>query len=451
MSVFEECIAVARRDSSPSEAALILILRLCLTLLLTLAFLGCSSSKPERSSKVRIRYWTGWPGEEFNTQKKLIKEFEAAHPNIAVEPLCVFNDYLKVRIAFASGDPPNVCSAVWPEEFPSYAMRGLLTPLEDYYKNSGRRDDEFFPGIWKSLHYSGHLFGLVATLNTTMMALNAEVYRELGLDPEKPPETLEEFDRINELCIKYDDKGNIVRYGYRPAELPFWAYVFGGGWYDEKTQKITANRTENVAALEWMVSFARRHNIEKLMSFESALGSNFTTPTGSFYVGKSVFWFTGDWARTLINLYAPKLKYKVFAPPYPKGGRKNCSYVSASVWVIPKASKHKEEAWEFLNWMCSPSASKKFTSQHGNFTPLRAVANEPEYANDEVYRLARRLVEGENSFGVPQLPIWTYYAEEIRRAENYAVYGAKTPTQALDELQSKMEKELKKALHYAVY
>jgi multiple sugar transport system substrate-binding protein len=447
---------VLERNAPPSGArpasqAAAACLRTCLVISLCLVLIACSSAKSERSGKVKIRYWTGWTGHEFNSQSDLIKEFEAAHPNIEVETLCVFNDYLKVRIAFASGDPPDVCSAVWPEEFPSYAARGLLTPLEDYYHKSGRRDDEFFPGIWKSLHYGGHLFGLVATLNTTMMVLNAKIYRELGLDPGKPPESLEEFDRINEMCMKYDSKGNIVRYGFRPSELPFWAYVFGGGWYDEKTERITALREENIAALEWMVAFAGKHNVEKLMSFESALGSNFSTPTGSFYVGKAVFWLAGEWARTLIERYAPGLEYKVFPPPYPKGGRKNCNFVSASVWVIPAACKHKEEAWEFLNWMCSPYASKKFSLQDRNFTPLRAVANEPEYANDEVFRLARSLAEDENSFGVPPVPVWGYYLSEVRRAESYAIYGAKTPREALEEVQRKVELELVRARRYSIY
>ena len=52
--------------------------------------------------------------------------------------------------------------------------------------------------------------------------------------------------------------GNIERVGLLPSNIQWWGIVFGGIFYDEENQQITANDPKNVAALEWMASYWER-------------------------------------------------------------------------------------------------------------------------------------------------------------------------------------------------
>lgn len=399
---------------------------------------------PDRKStdgKVHLVYWTGWTGHELEVQKKLVARFNREHPNIHVKILSVAGSYQKVRIAFAGGSTPDVCSAVWADELAAYAMRGVLTPLDDFMRKSGRSGDEFMPGVWRMLNYKGRPYGLCATTNSTFFAYNKGIFREAGLDPDKPPRTIAELDRVNALITVYNKDGSFKRYGYRPSGLVMWAYVFGGKWYDEKTGKVTANHPRNIEALRWMVSYAKKYDINRMETFEQTFGSN-QTVSGPFFVGKTAMWLTGEWAEEHMRRYAPNVEWGWFPLPSPPGGRPNVSMAGGSVFVIPAACKHKKEAWEFLSWICSPEPVKEFCLQIGNIPPLKEAASAPEFQRNPLLKFAIHLAGGENVFGPPPMPVWVEYRAEIARAEDYAMHGKRDPKAALDEVQRKIEREL---------
>jgi len=424
---------------SKSSYAIILVIALLVVALLY------TPAEKRTDGKVNITYWTGWTGHELEVQRSLVARFNREHPNIRVRILSVAGSYQKVRIAFAGGSTPDVCSAIWADELAGYAIRGVLTPLDTFMKEYGRSGDEFMPGVWRMLSFRGRPYGLCSTTNSTFIVYNKGIFRRSGLDPERHPRTLAELDRAAELTTAYNADGTFKRYGLRPSSLVFWAYVFGGKWYDEKTGRIAANDPRNVEALRWMVSYAQRYDITRMEAFEQTFGS-IQTVSGPFFVGKMAMWTTGEWAEEHMRRYAPKVEWGYFAAPPPPGGRRNTCTVGGSVFVIPAACKHKKEAWEFLNWICGPEAVKEFCLSIGNIPPLKSVAAEPEFQNRPLYKFAIELAGGRNAFGPPPVPIWPQYAAEIARAEDYAMHGRRNPKQLLDEVTIKMQKELDRTL-----
>lgn len=419
--------------------------RRILPLLVLAAGLSGCDEEPARGGQVEVRYWTGWTGHELETQRKLVDEFNATHPGIHVRVLSVANSYNKVRIAFAGGATPDVCSAVWADELAGYALRGVLTPLDPLLAASGRSMDEYVPGVARMLRYRDHTYGLAVTTNTNFIVYNKAIFREVGLDPERPPRTLEELDRASAACTKMAPDGSFVRFGYRPEGLALWAYVFGGRWYDPQTGTVTANDPHNVAALRWMRSYGDTYDISRVQSFESTFGS-VSTPNGPFFVGKKAMWQTGEWALEHIRRYAPNLEWGWFPLPPPPGGRANCTTANGSVFVIPTATRHPREAWTFLDWLTRPHAVSQFCSSITNLPPLRKLTTEPIFRREPVMSFALDLASGENVFGPPQMPVWPRYNQNIQRAEEYAVLGRQDPQQVLDDLNERMKEELARTL-----
>lgn len=412
-----------------------------------LAAAGCRGAGADRGP-VEIRYWTGWSGHELDVQRELVEEFNRTHPGIRVRALSVFNSYQKVRIAFAGGSTPDVCSAVWADELAAYAMRGVLTPLDDHLARSGRSLDEWVPGVGRMLQYRGKTYGLAVTTNTSFIVYNKQIFREAGLDPERPPRTIAELDAAAEKCTKLGANGSFIRYGLRPQALVNWAYVFGGRWYDEKTGEVTANDPRNVEALRWMASYARKYDVTRMQSFESSFGSQ-TTPNGPFFVGKMAMWQTGEYALTHLRRYAPDLEWGWFPLPAPPGGRERTTSAGGSVFVIPAATEHPAEAWEFLNWLTSPYAVGRFCQEISNLPPLKELAASPRFRKEPLFGFALDLASGENVFGPPQMPIWPRYKQEIQRLEEEAVFGGGDPQRLLDDLDARMERDLARALRDA--
>lgn len=412
----------------------------------TLPMVGCSQ-RSASAGPTEIVYWTGWSGHELDVQQRLVDDFNRSHPHIRVRILTQFgaSGYQKVRIAFAGGATPDVMSTVWADELAGYAKRDVLTPLDDYLRRSGRDvDREFTPGVARMLRIDGRAFALAVTTNTQFIAYNRAIFREAGLDPDRPPTTIAELDRAAAACTLYDPAGGFVRYGFRPAGLISWAYVFGGQWYDLETDKLTANHPRNVAALEWLASYGRRYDIRKMDAFQTTFGSN-ETPSGPFFVGKVAMWSTGEWAEAFIRRYARGLDWGWFALPAPPGGRPHTTAAGGSVFVIPAACRNKDAAWEFLNWITSPDQVERFCLEIGNVPPLIEVGNRPSFQQRPLFRFAVSIAQGQNSFGPPPLAIWPTFAREIGRTEEAAVYGGRPAQALLDDLQRRMERERERA------
>lgn len=407
---------------------------------------GCSEKR--FAGPAEIIYWTGWSGHELKVQSLLINEFNKTHKNIRVRALSQFGNsgYQKVRIAFAGGSTPDVMSTVWADELAAYAMRDTLTPLDEYMQRSGRDlDKEFLPGIARMLRINGKIFGLAVTSNTSFIAYNRQIFEESGLNASAPPLTISQLDSAARACTQYDSHGNFVRYGFRPTDLSLWAYVFGGGWYDTNTKQITANSPQNLAALSWMASYARNYNMEEMQAFSTTFGSS-DTPSGPFYVGKTAMELTGEWERAFIKRYAPELDWGWFALPVPMGGRFHTTSAGGSVFVIPKASRNKEAAWEFLNWISSPYAVKTFCWKIKGVPPLASVCRDPLFQNDPLFHFTIPIEEGPNSFGPPPLPTWPMFKTEIGRVEDSVMLGSEDPGRALAGLQTSMERELTRVM-----
>jgi multiple sugar transport system substrate-binding protein len=321
-------------------------------------------------------------------------------------------------------------------------MRGVLTPLDDYLKRAGRDvDREFTPGIARMVRIDGRVYGLTVTTNASFIVFNKSAFREAGLDPNTPPRTPTEVDRAAKACTKYDANGNLVRYGFRPENLDVWAYVFGGDWYDARTRRVTANDPHNIAALRWMAGYNRMFDLRKIQAFQSAFGDN-DSANGPFFIGKLAMWHTGEWSEEFIRRYAPGLEWGWFPLPAPPNGRTNVTPARGSIFVIPAACKHKDAAWEFLNWITSVHAVKTFCAAIHNVPPLIEAGKDPAFQSDPLMRFATQLSQGQNSFGAPPIPIWATYKREIQRAEDRAVLGGEDPQHLLDDLQLRMEREL---------
>ena len=406
---------------------------------------GCTSGY--HGPGVEIVYWTGWSGHELKAIRKLVDEFNRTHPDIHVRMVSQFtsgSQYEKVRIAFAGGTTPDVMSTVWAEDLASYAMRGVLTPLDPYLKQAGRNvNTEYTPGVARMLQVNGHVYALAMTTNTDFIAYNKDIFKQAGIND--PPRTILQLDEDAAKCTLRDANGNFIRLGFHPAGLEMWAYVFDGRWYDPKTGKVTANDPHNVAALRWLVSFAKKYGIRKIEAFETTFG-NTATVNGPFFVGKIAMWSTGEWAEKFIRRYAPHLNWGWFPLPSPPGGRPDTTVSGGSVFVIPAACKHKQQAWTFLNWMTSPHAVGQFCHAIGNVPPLRSVGKLPMFQDDPLFRFAIHLANGRNSFGPPPIPIWTEYSQDIQRVEDEAVHSNQSPQKLLDRLQARMQSELNRTL-----
>src|SRR2546429_1270788 len=104
------------------------------------------------SAPVEIHYWTGWGGSELKDLEKIIEEgFNKKQSAIHVKTTTIFGAYDKLLAAIASGNSPDVASAVWDSQMIALAAQGPIQPLDRYLKTSAVHASDYFPAIWRTL------------------------------------------------------------------------------------------------------------------------------------------------------------------------------------------------------------------------------------------------------------------------------------------------------------
>jgi multiple sugar transport system substrate-binding protein len=221
--------------------------------------------------------------------------------------------------------------------------------------------------------------------------------------------------------------------------------MFGGRWWDAATGKPSANDPGNVAAWTLMSNFYRKFGAEKISTFTSEQVSN---PLGSqFIAGKAAMAYDGDWITACARVYNPELRWSLFPLP-PAEGHDDAAYstpVDGAIYVVPTGSKHVAESWEVVRWMgTSHEASCVIQKALANASPLRKVGEDADCLPNPEYKVFTDIMSHDKMYVWPPIAVSAFYANERNALADAVNFGKMSPQEALDELQRKVEEELKK-------
>jgi multiple sugar transport system substrate-binding protein len=396
--------------------------------------------------RTELSFWYAWGGDEGKALLNLVDEFNKSQDRIIVRPVFVpIGQGEKINTALAGSSTPDIVT-IWDWMVVPLGENGALISLNDYLDSAGVTEEDFLPGAWTYGSYRGVKYGLPTTLNAYAFMWNKSLFKEVGLDPDRPPESIEELDRYAELLFRQDTRGNIRRIGFLPNISHIYFYVFGGQLWDQETEEITANHPGNIKALDWVASYYKKFDLQKIRVFQATWGE-MASSYNPFYRGQLAIQEAGQWELLFIKQFAkPDFEYGVSPFPAPEGGREKVAYLNGSFWAIPKGSKYPDEAFEFLNWLTASHQSARFAAQLSNIPPKVEAINDPVFAdnmpqNMEVY--IDMLTNG-YVYSFPTLPIGLFYMEELNQALQYVQSGAKTAERALNDVQEAVLRELKR-------
>ncbi|MFN8493429.1 MAG: extracellular solute-binding protein [Caldilineaceae bacterium] len=407
---------------------------------------GQAAGGAAKSGQAFLNYWTGWSGFEFDELQKLVDKFNTEHKDkIFVNMTTVFGQYDKVLTAIAGGNPPDVVSAVWLHQLVSMAAREGLKPVTDYASRDGVDGTGYFPQFWEAWHWNNQLWGLMVTSNSNVIAYRTDLYKEVGLDADNPPKNITELDAAAQKLEKVGKDGTIERVGLLPGGLNWWGRVFGGAFYDDKNQKITANDPKLVAALDWMGSYRKRLGADKVAAFTSGYGDYMSTQN-SFFVGKESMTQVGEWFIEFQHRFAPDLDMRFMPAPPPDGGRENCTTFDGSVFTIPNGVKNPDSSWEFIKWLSQDDHMGDFCFNIHNVPPKVKPATADRFVSDKRFKLAVDLLNGKNAFGPDKMPVNDTLYTKIGEAESAVFQGQSKAQEVLDRVTQEVQQELDKAL-----
>jgi multiple sugar transport system substrate-binding protein len=390
-----------------------------------------------------------------NLMINISDDFTKANPDIAVE--WDFNpDWTtKLTTLIAANTPPDSC-IMRPGQLANLGAKGSLTDLGPLVQEAGLSRDDFVTPIYDSSVYDGKLYAIPGGADYVCMFYSKDVYRDAGLDPEKPPLTLDELLGHSKQILQKDANGDIQRMGYSPSAGHFvnWSFISGGKFYDPDNKKITANDPANVAVLEWMVNYVKELDVNKLAAFNQRPG---TYEAGNaFSTKQAAHFFDGFWTFEALDQHSPDIDYGVAFWPTLKGTpdeRKNYS-ISGWMYSLPTGAQHTDQAWKFVRYAFIDQAGKMgYLTLNGPCVKSQFQTWEDgmkqKLGNDN--RMAPYLkvftdtgAAAGNFF--PIIPVQSFYNDELDRVYDLAVRGELTPQAALDEVTKNVQSELDKTL-----
>lgn len=407
---------------------------------------GAGGEQQPASGAAFLNYWTGWSGFEFDELQKQVDKFNEANKETAfVNMTTVFGQYDKVLTAIAGGNPPDVVSAVWLHQLVSMGARKGLQPVTAWAERDGVTGEGYFPQLWDSWHWNNELWGLMITSNSNVLAYRADLFSEVGLDPDAPPTKLDELDAASQKLEKIGTDGTIERVGLVPDGLGWWGHVFGGSFVDADNGKITANDPKIVAALEWLASYRTRLGVDKVAAFQSGFGDYMSTQNPLF-AGKESMKQVGEWFIQFSKRFAPDQDIRMIPAPVPEGGRENCTNFGGSVFTIPTGVKNPDAAWEFIKFVSQDEVMGEFCFNIFNIPPKIKPASEERFTSEPRFKLAVDLLNGQNAFGPYKIPVNDTLNARLGEAETAVLTGQGTAQEVLDRVTEEVQKELDDAL-----
>lgn len=372
----------------------------------------------------------------------LVAEFEKTHPGLKVRMSFASNDLTssqKLFLAIAGGVGPDV-TFVDGQQLAEWAARGALADLTPLFQTSGLKGTDFWTPRWQESTFRNHVYAIPWGADPNFaLVWNKDMFRKAGLDPEKPPRTIDDLDQMNDKLTQTDPQGNIIQIGLNPFEwtgancLFTWGYAFGGSFYTDPDPAhplgtVTADNPRVVRALEWMASVGRKYDIRKIEAFANGISGLGNDP---FYAGRAAMRLLHVSQIRDLHKYAPTMDMGIGFIPAPPDGEYPNGWIGGWSLAVPRSQKVRPEAFEFIKWMCtSDEATNIESGEMEQFPVYRKAPVFDRIKNDPVRGVFYKILA--NAKHVRTLmPVQGYYMEQLGRAIDAVLYGGQSPKGAL--------------------
>lgn len=383
---------------------------------------------------VTLSWWQFWTNPEVKpTILELIKQFEKENPNIKVNltDLTWSDGHEKIVVAFGSGTAPDVLElgSDWVPEFSYQDVLLNVTLKAEKIKN------EFL--MWEPATIREKIFGFPWILDTRVLFYNKDLMKKAGLDPNKPPNSWDEFLHCCKAINKL--KPNAYGFGANSAErhrlykkfLPFlWANE--GRILTDDRRESEINSREGVQALEFYRRLTQNGMVDKQAMLDEA-----------FKHDKIGFVISGGWLLNDLRKNHPEVNFGICLMPKPESDRgMPASFAGGEFLVVNKKSENPQEALKLIEFLIHKNNCLKVCQAIGSgFPSAKGAEFDPYYRNDPYLLTFQEQLK--YAVSPPPHPKWVYIEEIIEKAVEEVMYDKKSARDALDEAKSEIDKFLR--------
>lgn len=309
----------------------------------------------------------------------LVKAYNASHTD-KVKLTLVPNDQFvtKLGTTIAGGNPPDVI-AIDLVYVPSFAAAGQMEDLTALAKKLPFYG-ELSPSHLRLATFQNNVYAVPFSAEGSVLYYNKGLFRQAGLDPNKPPKTWAE---VKDAAKKITALGGGVKGFYFSGAcagcnaFTFMPLIWASG--GDVLSKDGKSATLNTQAVKDALTFYRELWTEGLVpsGAQTDNGANFIN---AFTSGKIGMTGSGAFAISLLKTKFKDIDFGVTYLPGAQGGWS--SFAGGDSIGIPKGGKNVQAAWDFIQWTLSPEVQTEILAKNDTI-PVRADLASNKYSKAE--------------------------------------------------------------------
>ncbi len=314
-------------------------------------------------------------GDGFSNEQDLA-EFQKEHPNIRVNILNNVSDAQLITMV-ATGNAPDLLR-VEARRVPYWANLGMLEDLTPYLQKKARfiRTDDLVP-IIDLYRIDGRLYALNKDWSADLtIYYNKDLFDKAGLTypgEDKPLTYAEVMELSRKLSVQQEGKPVQWGFGAGYMALAYQAMLRAADqplYSPDHLRILLADSAEALKAADWWVEMARRQW--------------YGGPDDPWHNNRLAMLQMGYWFGPVAAIGGRQNVYSNEATttgttdpigfaPAPVWGNKRVNMAVATGFAMLAGSKHKEEAWQVLEWFMVGPASIRRTQTGWGLPSLRSL------------------------------------------------------------------------------
>ncbi len=411
---------------------------LLLCFALSLICLGGCQENPAKDNVIHLTLWHGInPPPNRDVFNQLVAKFNQSHTNIELEALYIGQpdgQLPKILTAVVGNVAPDL---LWftPQLTGQLVELQAIVPLEEWLNNSPLKKD-IYPVMFESMELDNHLWSIPMATNNTAVFYRPSLLAQAGIT--ELPKTWEQLRVVaNKLTQDTNGDGRTDQYGlFLSLGKGEWTvfvwlpFIYGaGGDIVADNQPDLVNQGA-ISALQFGANL-----VEDGVALLSAPERGYEID--SFIQGQAAMQITGPW--TLAQLQSTGVDYGVF--PIPQQERKAAVVGGENLFVFKTNYQKEQAALEFLEYVLGEEFQTAWALETGYLPINRQVQVSEEYQEfvrqNPVLEVFLQQMQWARSR--PILPGYSRLSENLGRAIEASLLGKKSPQQALEASQKRLE------------
>ncbi len=378
----------------------------------------------------------------------MIAEFEKANPDIKVKAVYAGNyDDTRVKaLAAVKANQPVQLSVLFSIDVFELMDQDVIVPFDDFATSAEDKQwlASFYPALMENSKVKGKIWGIPFQRSTIVLYHNKNAFKEVGLDPNKPPATWDEMVATAQKLTKKDASGNVTRWG---VHIPSTGYAY---WMFQalciQNGQVLMNLDGN------KTNFDHPDVIEALQFWRDLAAKHKVMPEGTIDWGtlrqKFLEGATAMMWHTTGNLTAVKegAKFDFGVSMLPAKKRRGSPTGGGNFYIFKKASaEERKAALKFIKFMTAPELTARWSIATG-YVATRADAYKTPTLEKYVAEFPAAAVARDQF----QYSVAEFATHENARNKKFlddaiqsVVTGAKPPKEALTAAQQQAERVLK--------